>query len=36
MKSDRDTALHLAAQNGHTAIVKLLIENGAKIEEKDK
>ena len=30
------TALILAVKNGHTGIVKLLIEKGADIEAKDK
>ncbi|MGC9011263.1 MAG: ankyrin repeat domain-containing protein, partial [Candidatus Micrarchaeia archaeon] len=29
-----DTALMLAAENGHFDIVKLLVENGAKLDRK--
>lgn len=30
-----ETALHCAAQNGHTSTVKLLLENGAQAADKD-
>jgi len=30
------TALHIACNNGHTSVVKLLVENGANVEVKDR
>jgi ankyrin repeat protein len=33
--NDGEMALHVAARNGHEAVVKLLLEKGAKLESKD-
>ena len=30
------TALHIACNNGHASVVKLLVENGANVEVKDR
>jgi ankyrin repeat protein len=35
-KTERHTALHLAAEKGHLEIVKLLLEHGADVNEKTK